>query len=263
MRLLTLNCHAWQEDDQLNKINTLVKTIVDNDYDVIALQEVSQKEDSPLISEHIREDNYGQVVLDKLKKIGKSSYHLVWASCHQAFNEYEEGLAIITKHPIQHVEKFYLSKSTDYYFWKTRVALVVDIEVEGEIQTFMSCHLGWWHDVEEPSAYQLDRLNYIASQKDNRVFLLGDFNSEAKNRDEGYDYLVAKGWYDTYSLATERDSGVTVSGEIAGWKDHDEDKRIDFIFVNSLISVKSSMVIFNGNNSEVISDHFGVDVIID
>ncbi|WP_208586894.1 endonuclease/exonuclease/phosphatase family protein [Gracilibacillus suaedae] len=262
MRLLTLNCHSWQEEDQLTKIASLAKTIVEKEYDVIALQEVSQKESSNLVDGQIREDNYGQVVLNEMELLGETRYQLEWVSAHQAFDEYEEGLAIITKHPIKHVEKYYLTKSTDYYFWKTRVALVVDVEMDASVQTFISCHLGWWNDEEEPSHYQLDQLMSVAS-RGNRVFLLGDFNSEAEKREEGYDYLISKGWKDTYNLATERDSGVTVRGEIAGWKGNGKDKRIDFIFVNEPIHVKSSNVIFNGKNSKVISDHYGVDVIID
>lgn len=42
MKLLTLNCHSWQEDNQIEKIKYLAKVIQEEEYDVIALQEVSQ-----------------------------------------------------------------------------------------------------------------------------------------------------------------------------------------------------------------------------
>lgn len=42
MKLLTLNCHSWQEVDQQHKIKVLAQEIKDKGYDVIALQEVSQ-----------------------------------------------------------------------------------------------------------------------------------------------------------------------------------------------------------------------------
>lgn len=45
MKLLTLNYHAWREDNQLEKIEALAKAIQENSYDVIALQEVSQSMD--------------------------------------------------------------------------------------------------------------------------------------------------------------------------------------------------------------------------
>ena len=42
MKLLTLNCHSWQEENQIEKIQYLAKVIQEEEYDVIALQEVSQ-----------------------------------------------------------------------------------------------------------------------------------------------------------------------------------------------------------------------------
>ena len=40
MKLLTLNCHSWQEENQLEKIKYLAQIIKKNQYDVIALQEL-------------------------------------------------------------------------------------------------------------------------------------------------------------------------------------------------------------------------------
>ncbi|MGL5616082.1 MAG: endonuclease/exonuclease/phosphatase family protein, partial [Sarcina sp.] len=42
MKLLSLNCHSWQEENQIEKIRTIAKDIKKNQYDFIALQEVSQ-----------------------------------------------------------------------------------------------------------------------------------------------------------------------------------------------------------------------------
>ena len=58
MKLLTLNCHSWQEDHQLDKINYLAKTIKENDYDVIALQEVSQHMLGKQFKGQLKTDNY-------------------------------------------------------------------------------------------------------------------------------------------------------------------------------------------------------------
>ena len=54
MKLLTLNCHSWQEMHQIEKIKYLAKVIVENQYDVLALQEVSQNIDSDLLFDNIR-----------------------------------------------------------------------------------------------------------------------------------------------------------------------------------------------------------------
>ena len=41
-----------------------------------------------------------------------------------------------------------------------------------------------------------------------------------------------------------------------------EDKRLDLILVNKKIDVLKSNVILNGENEKVISEHYGVEVII-
>ncbi|WP_163538022.1 endonuclease/exonuclease/phosphatase family protein [Gracilibacillus sp. YIM 98692] len=262
MKLLTINCHSWQEDNQMEKIQTLANTIHENQYDVIALQEVSQKEDAPIMHKPIKEGNYAAVVVEKLHELGSKQYQFFWDCAHMAFDVYEEGIAIITKHPIEQIKTHVLTKSNDVRFWKTRIGLQADILIQDKFYSFFSCHLGWWHDEEEPAKYQMDQLMH-AVNKDHHVFLMGDFNNEAQKRAEGYDYLTSNGWHDTYTLAEEKDEGTTVSGNIAGWETNKSDKRIDFIFTNCENGVRLSNVIFNGRNKAIISDHYGVEVIID
>ena len=94
MKLLTLNCHAWQEENQLEKIKYLAKVISEEDFDVIALQEVSQ-----LINDKkgISKDNYVSILLKDLEDISKVKYNYVWDMSHIGYDKYEEGIAIITK----------------------------------------------------------------------------------------------------------------------------------------------------------------------
>ena len=42
MKLLTVNVHAWLEENQDEKLDILAQTIAEKAYDVIALQEVNQ-----------------------------------------------------------------------------------------------------------------------------------------------------------------------------------------------------------------------------
>ena len=218
MRLLTLNCHSWQEEDQDEKLRHLAETIKENSYDVIALQEVNQSIDEKVgyAFQRVKKDNYAYCLLMELKKLGVEDYSLVWDFSHY-FQEFEEGLAILTKFPIEEVHTFYTSISHDPSNWKSRKIVGVTVSYKGKLYTFYSCHMGWWHDSEEPFKVQIDHLlKNIPS--DRTVFLLGDFNNDAFIKGEGYDYLLSCGFLDTFHLAEMKDSGVTVEGEIGGWE---------------------------------------------
>lgn len=260
MKLLTLNCHSWQEENQMEKIKCLAETIQQEDYDVIALQEVSQLHRQQGENVLVSEDNYVRVLLGELEELGVYHYQTVWDLSHLAFEQkYEEGLALLTKHPIEYKNSFFISRSKDIHRWKTRKIVCAKIRVDGELISFYSCHLGWWHDEEEPFKHQVDNL-LRQVKKDEPFFLMGDFNNNAFIEGEGYDYLIQRGIYDTYDLAKEKDEGVTVRGAIAGWSKSQEDKRIDFIFSSRPVPVKRSSIIFNGVNRPVISDHFGLEI---
>ncbi|MHC1683618.1 MAG: endonuclease/exonuclease/phosphatase family protein [Clostridiaceae bacterium] len=261
MKLLTLNCHSWLEENQEEKMKVIAKTIAEKDYDVIALQEVNQSINANILFDNIKKDNFSLVLLSELRKLGNKEYKILWDFSHIGFDKYQEGVSIITKHEI--IEKgaysFFLSKSEDIGFWKTRKVVGASIKINDEIIDFYSCHLGWWNDDEEPFKNQVDRL--IENTKSDRLtFYMGDFNNNAFLNGEGYDYLINKGLKDTYKMAKEKDSGVTVTGKIAGWDSNKTGLRIDLILANKEIEVEYSKVIFNGKNRIVVSDHYGVEV---
>ncbi|TWT27070.1 endonuclease/exonuclease/phosphatase family protein [Planomicrobium sp. CPCC 101110] len=259
MKLLTLNCHAWLEDNQLEKIAHLAQAIKEKSYDVIALQEVNQSIKEQRITKTLTQDNYAIVLLQQLEKLGIADYSLVWDFSHFTSGKYEEGLAVLTKHPIIEEHSFFVSKGIDPGVWKTRKIVGAKIEYNGSPISFYSCHTGWWHDVEEPFRQQADFLFQQVNKKE-PFFLLGDFNNNAFSTGEGYDYLMAHGLYDTYTLARNKDEGITVKGKITGWNNNKEDLRIDLILMSEPLPVISSKVIFNNANKPVVSDHFGVEV---
>lgn len=261
MKLLTLNCHSWQEDNQHEKISILADDIAEKSYDVIALQEVSQLIESETVQGLIKKDNFALVLLGELEKQGVTDYSLVWDFAHIGYDIYEEGVAILTKHPIVEDHRFFISKSHDQSYWKTRKIVGATISYEGKPLTFYSCHLGWWTDNEEPFQFQVDNLMEQVTAE-SPFFLMGDFNNNALIRGEGYDYLLSKGLHDTFDTAAERDSGITVQGKIAGWDENKLDLRIDLILSSEKMPVKSSRVIFNEVNKPVVSDHFGVEVVL-
>lgn len=257
MKLLTLNCHSWMEEEQLNKIKYLAKIIKEKQYDVIALQEVSQSIESKLIDKNIREDNFVYLLNEELKSLDENSYKYIWDFSHIGYDIYEEGLAILTKYNIESYESFYITNSCNKDFYKSRKIVKANIKLDNEEVSFFTCHLGWWEDSDESFKNQVDNL---IKKINNRSFVMGDFNNDAFIKDEGYDYLLSKGLIDTYNLAVEKDSGITVEGEIAGWEGKKENKRLDIIFTTEDIKILKSNVIFNGKNKDVISDHYGVEI---
>ena len=259
MRLLTLNCHSWQEENQLEKIKYIASVIKENNYDVIALQEVSQLVSEDIVYSNIKKDNFALLINKELKKLGINEYEFFWDMSHIGYDVYEEGLCVMTKLPIKENKSFYISKGEDIKYWKTRKITKIKIDYNGKDISFYSCHLGWWTDEEEPFVYQFDNLIEDV-QKEELAFIMGDFNNSATIRKEGYDYMLEKGMIDTYNIAKDKDSGVTVKGKIAGWDKNKEDLRLDIIFANKEVDVLFSKVIFNGKNKEVVSDHFGVEV---
>ena len=67
MKLLTVNVHAWLEENQDEKLDILAQTIAEKAYDVIALQEVNQLIASKFVTRELKMDNYGLILLEKLR----------------------------------------------------------------------------------------------------------------------------------------------------------------------------------------------------
>ncbi|EJE7235108.1 endonuclease/exonuclease/phosphatase family protein [Clostridium botulinum] len=262
MKVLTLNCHSWQEEKQLEKIRYLAKVIYENNYDVIALQEVSQSINSKILFDNIKEDNFALILIKELEELGENRFKILWDFAHIGYDKYEEGLAILTKHPIKEKDSFYISKSKDRNFWKTRKIIKCKIYYNNHLISLYSCHLGWWNDEEEDFKLQVNKLVQDVKE-DETCIAMGDFNNDAFFRNEGYDYVIDKNLKDIYDLAKSKDNGVTVIGNIDGWENNRKNMRLDLILSNKNLDIEYCRVIFNGINKEIISDHFGVEAEIE
>lgn len=258
MNLLTLNCHAWLESQQQEKIDTIVERIASEEYDIIALQEVNQHKEAPFIDGIIREDNFAHVLVERLKE-HNLSYYMIWDFAHYGYDVYEEGVAILSRTPFVSTESFFVSRITDPNNHKSRKVVKAIVDAPEAPTAVYSCHLGWWDDDEEPVRYQLDEL-IRRVEDDDRAILLGDFNNDAFTRGEGYDYLIDHGLQDLFHLASDREGDATVQGKIAGWDKNTQALRIDLMLTNAPIHVSRHAVVFDGDNGPVVSDHAGVEV---
>ena len=270
MKLLTLNTHSLVEDNYSTKLDAFVSAIAEQRPDIIALQEVNQtiaETQADVISEGyvpcvenivIRKDNHVYKAAELLEGAGVK-YYWTWLPLKKGYNKYDEGIALMSRSRIIETDVVRISETDDYNNWKTRKIIGIRTEAAPD-EWFFSVHYGWWDDLDEPFQNQWQKTaEYM--KKYSRVWLMGDFNSPAEVRNEGYDMINGGGWYDSYTLAKTRDNGITVGKVIDGWRDKvsgTDGMRIDQIWCSQKAEIASSEVIFNGANKPVVSDHYGV-----
>ncbi len=276
MKLITINTHSLIEENYQEKLKKFVDFICREQPDIIAMQEVNQSSHSSVCNKDlkgyapisdktvpIRQDNHA-LQAAFLFHVQGLEYYWTWLPVKIGYGKYDEGVAIFSKTPITDIDYFYISSSRDYSYWKTRQ--VLGIKTEGSYDWFYTVHMGWWNDEEDPFPAQWKRFEehiFLKKQSGN-IWLMGDFNSPAEVRKEGYDLIKTSGYFDTFMLAKEKDSGITVEGLIDGWRDKVQNPdmlrgmRIDQIWCKNPCTIYNSQVIFNGQNIPVISDHFGV-----
>ena len=271
MKLLTLNTHSLVEENYEQKLQDFAEAVSKERPDIIALQEVNQTASEDAVPECdlngyfpadknavIRRDNHVYRLVRILAEKG-IYYSWTWLPLKLGYDKYDEGIAVMSMSPIADVKAPLVSGINDYYNWKTRKLLGVCTK-DAPDEWFYSVHFGWWNDPDEPFQNQWARTSqYMLCHS--KVWLMGDFNSPAEVRDEGYDMIVRDCWHDSYMLAEHKDSGITVGHVIDGWRDKIHSgagMRIDHIWCSEKADVKSSEVLFNRINYPVVSDHYGV-----
>jgi len=133
MKFLTLNTHSWMEKEAEEKFQILLEDILEKDYDLICFQEINQEITSPVVevndlyqplpaAEPIHQDHYVRLLVEKLSEQGKN-YYWTWAYNHIGYDRYHEGVAILSKTPIEAREILVsdVDDPTDYH--TRRVAL--------------------------------------------------------------------------------------------------------------------------------------------
>lgn len=278
MKLLTLNTHSLQEENYPQKLEQFVQTICQERPDIIALQEVNQSINAAVAEQKflkgyvpcanneitIRKDNHAAQVAFRLYENGIAC-SWTWISAKIGYGIYDEGMALLCLNgEIVQTDSFFISECQDYQYWKTRK--VLGVQISGCEDWFYTVHMGWWKDEQEPFLAQWKRFENALKQKCDTatVWLMGDFNSPAEIKEQGYDVIKNSGWHDSYVIAEQKDKGTTVEGSIDGWKEykHNEQKlkgmRMDYIWCNKIVPIKCSKVMFNGIKQPKVSDHYGV-----
>ena len=249
MKLMTINLHALPPSWEESKLVAFADVIAKERPDVVALQELYQ----PM---EVKGDPLTPI-LTALSERG-ACYHGLFRPVKVGYEQYWEGLGILSATPITALYFYPVSQTTDPYNWKKREILAVSAEGYPN-ELFCSLHLGRWDDPDEPFLQEWERtLNCLAPFEGKRIWLMGDFNNPAHRTGEGYARMIADGWQDCFLAACQREGDATVQGTIDGWAEDALPKRIDFIFCNRPTGIDCARVIFDGVHSPNVSDHFGV-----
>jgi maltose 6'-phosphate phosphatase len=256
LKILTLNLHCYQEENQDAKFSQIARAIDDLDIDVVCLQEVGEHWGN---GNGAWDSNAAKIIRDRLRQ----HYHLHTEWSHIGFDRYREGIAVLSRYDFLMTDAGYVSSSHDVYSIDCRKVVMVQLNVPymGMVNVF-SAHLSW------PSGgffEQFDQLRAWANHKHGNhlaaTFLCGDFNVKAGS--EGYQAVVRTREYeDQYLAATSRNAFEKIFREQSPNIDRHlaKDGRIDFIFMQKhswLQAVAARELFTNGDHYGRVSDHIG------
>jgi maltose 6'-phosphate phosphatase len=243
--------------------------------DIVALQECAQDRAAAVRRTvnpgvPIRDGNMALLLLESLRN-ANPSWRGAWDWAHYGWDKWEEGCAVLSRHPIRRADSRYVTRAQGTGSWKSRkpVAALVDVEGFGPVAAF-SVHTGWWGDVEEPFEDTLDALTtwqtefLEKSPGDCSLLTVGDFNQPAGG--EGYEFLRDwTGWQDGWlSTHPEAMSVPTMGPHTDGWEQSSAALRIDYIFTRKedAMQVIECERVFTDEKFGRVSDHTGVWAIL-
>jgi maltose 6'-phosphate phosphatase len=254
-KVLILNLHCYQEQDQLAKLATIAQAIRELNIDVVCLQEVA---------EHWNDgagdwrSNTARIIHEQLPQ----PFHLAADWSHRGFDRYREGVAILSRHPFMRTEARYVSAGQDVYDIHSRKVLMGQIHAPGVgVVNLFSAHLSWW---ENGFRQQFDALRAWADRRHTRTvaatLIGGDFN--VKTGSEGYAHIVATSDYEDQYLRVrnQRTFDAVFRTRAEEWQSQvANDGRIDFIFMKRGGKLRpiAAQRLFTGDGYQRVSDHEG------
>ncbi|EHI71002.1 endonuclease/exonuclease/phosphatase family protein [Streptococcus ictaluri] len=264
-KLLTLNTHSWMEINALKKLVDMAEHILAEKYDVICLQEINQLMESELATSlpayqaipgtpAVHKDNFALLLIQYLKKRGQH-YYWSWAYNHIGYGIYHEGVAILSKQPMQ-TSEILISAMDDEKDYHTRRALIAKTTIEGKEITVVNGHLSWF---DKGFIGEWQRLEEKLKSIDSPLIVMGDFNNPTDQA--GYQLILDSqlGLRDSHEIAAYRFGEHSIVADIDGWEDNKEAYKVDHIFTTEEFKILSSKITFEGGEAPVVSDHYGLE----
>lgn len=263
MKLLTINTHSWMEENPREKFKILAQAILKEQYDVICLQEVNQlvtSQPSQALFNYcqapgtpaVHEDNYALELVRLLSEHGQP-YYWSWAYNHIGYGRFQEGVAILSKCPLQS-ETILVSETDDERDYHTRRVLLARTK-SGSSFAVASVHLSWWNKGFEE---EWDKLERALSALECPLLLMGDFNNPTDQA--GYRLILNSRLHlrDSHKTAEAVYGSATIQKEIDGWQGNQEALKVDHVFLSREWRIQKSEVVFDGTKYPYISDHCGL-----
>jgi len=275
LSILTLNLHTYQEllepdgGTQADKLDRIADTIAAIDADFVCLEECAQSASANVISdarahlsasgtESLKADNMAFLLSRRLKDTYGLTYGYAWSWAHYGFSVYEEGVAILTKHPIDSHDDVYISTSTSPGNpLGSRKAIHVSSTLPGgKVVNVFSAHVSFAGPEQDR---QLDALRlWMAGKEGNGAvasLVGGDFNMDQGSA--GYMRMTSAvggaPYVDSYWFANPEGYGdSTIQGG----------QRIDYLFFkngDALVPLTGQTYFQIGNSylGSRVSDHNG------
>ncbi|MDT2662901.1 endonuclease/exonuclease/phosphatase family protein [Enterococcus hulanensis] len=262
------------EADDQKQLETLANQIAKEEYDFIGLQEVNQLMTSPLAKldkyfqptskqQTVHQDNFLFCLVEKLKSLG-CYYYWSWSYNHVGYDIYHEGTGLLSRTPMK-AENYLISERSDPTDYHTRRAVIGETIIDGQKIIVANGHFSWWQNDKTAFAFEWGALEKVLSEKQGSLIIMGDFNNDAKINGEGYDMVKGSSLklQDAFVAAKSKFDEYTVEEAIDGWSENAEKLRIDYIFTSQDFNVVSYRIVFNDKNESIISDHYGVEVMMD
>ncbi|MFW5442753.1 MAG: endonuclease/exonuclease/phosphatase family protein [Methylococcaceae bacterium] len=255
LKVLILNLHCYQEENQDEKFSKIAEAIDDLDVDIVCLQEVAELWND---GHGDWESNSARIINERLKL----PFHIHTDWSHLGFDKYREGVAILSRYPLSDHDSGYVSDSHDAFSIHSRKVVMARVHVPyvGPVNVF-SAHLSW---LEDGFQEQFQRLHEWAETRHSgdvkATMLCGDFNITAGT--SGYELVVDSNEYDDQYLAANEQGVFEKIFRVndSHWQSLlADDYRIDYIFMNktSELQVTSAKVVFTDQDYGQVSDHCG------
>jgi len=270
LTVLTVNLHTYQEASAAAKLDRVADTIAALRPDAVCFQECAQSASAAEVSdararlsthgaEVLKADNMARLVSARLADVYGLDHGYAWSWAHYGFTSYEEGVAVLTPHPISAWDDVYVSTSTSRNDpLGARKVLHAAITLPGgRLVNVFSAHLSFSGPQQD---LQLDNLRaWVAGKGANGAvasIVCGDFNMDAGTGG----YLRMTG-----ALGGDRYVDAFWQANPEGFRDPTMEggARIDHVFhrLGDPLEARTAQRYFLGDGlGGRVSDHLGVIV---